>query len=69
MNLESSWRSNIALIHVNNTHFCAKQIKAHLLMTDMVSKPGRELAECNKSNRTPTLFFASDASEAGSRTG
>lgn len=35
----------------------------------MVSKPGRELAECNKSNRTPTLFFASDASEAGSRTG
>lgn len=38
-------------------------------MTEMVSKPWRELAERNKSNRMPTLFFASDVSEAGSRTG
>lgn len=45
------------------------KVKTHQLTTVIVKQPERLLADCNNVSRTPIILFASDMSEAGSRTG
>lgn len=43
--------------------------RTHQLTTVIITEPGRLQADCNKSIKVPSILFASDVSETGSRKG